>query len=99
MFQASVSHVVSGDPTLTVPGYAVEKEFGNVRVLRRIENDAPVRQWQDFAPIMTGELADRIMRKMDAVFPDPPVNAGIRFAASERPGTSPANRSKTQKLP
>ena len=97
--QASVSHVVSGDPTLTVPGYAVEKEFGNVRVLRRIENDAPVRQWQDFAPIMTGELADRIMRKMDAVFPDPPVNAGIRFAASERPGTSPANRSETQKLP
>ena len=80
--QASVSHIVSEDPKLAVPGYAVEKEFGKVRVLRRIENDAPVRQWQEFTPIMTGDLADRIMRKMDAVFPPSPVNAGIRFVAS-----------------
>ena len=80
--QASVSHIVSEDPKLAVPGYAVEKEFGNIRVLRRIENDAPVRQWQDFTPIMTGDLADRIMRKMDAVFPPSPVNAGIRFVES-----------------
>ena len=97
--QASVSHIVSGDPKLAVPGYAVEKEFGNVRVLRRRENDAPVRQWQDLTPIMAGELTDRIMRKMDAVFPPLPVNAGIRFAASERSGPSPANRSHTQELP
>ena len=97
--QASVSHIVSEDPKLAVPGYAVEKEFGNVRVLRRIENDAPVRQWQDFTPIMTGDLADRIMQKMDAVFPPSPVNAGIRFTASERSGTSPANRSQHQELP
>ena len=97
--QASVSHIVSGDPKLAVPGYAVEKEFGHVRVLRRKENDAPVRQWQDLTPIMAGELTDRIMRKMDAVFPPLPVNAGIRFVESERSDMSPANRSTNQELP
>ena len=38
-----VSHVVSADPELSLPGYVLERDFGGVRVLRR-DAAAPVRQ-------------------------------------------------------
>ena len=41
---ASVSHVVAAVADLVVPGYSLEREFGNVRVLRRDAAEPPVRQ-------------------------------------------------------
>ena len=54
--RASVSHLVTVRPDLAVPGYVVEKEFGRVRILRREENEAPVRGWRGFNPTITHTL-------------------------------------------
>ena len=76
---ASVSHLVSADPALTVPGYSLERDFGAVRILRRDATTPDVRRWQDHAPVIVDELVQRIMRRVDADAPAPPANAGIRF--------------------
>ena len=47
-----VSHIVSADPGFSVPGYSLEQEFGPVRILRRGENEPPVRPWIDHAPVV-----------------------------------------------
>ena len=77
--RASVSHIVTEDALLDVPGYVVEKEFGHVRILRREPNDAPVRQWRSFAPIMADDFIHRIVRAGNPDAPPPPPNNGIRF--------------------
>ena len=76
---ATVSHIVSADPDLAVPGYSVEREFGAVRILRRDESEPPVRRWQAYAPVLVDELTIRIMRRVDPHAPPAPANAGIRF--------------------
>ena len=80
---ASVSHLVSADPELGVPGYSLDRDFGGVRVLRRDATEPMVRRWQDHAPVIVDDLVQRIMREVDANAPTPPAIAGIRFA--ERP--------------
>ena len=80
---ASVSHILTADPDLSAPGYAEERTFGDVRVLRRLENDAPVRRWRGFTPTVTEGSADRIMPRLYPDAPPPPVDFGIRFAAPE----------------
>ena len=82
--QASVSHLVTYDPNLAAPGYAVEKQFGSVRILRREENESPVRQWQDFTLTITDTFGDRLMRRLYPNVPPPPANFGIRFVESEQ---------------
>ena len=77
--RGSVSHILAGDPNLAVPGYVVEKTFGDVRILRREENDAPVRQWRDFTPTIVDDFSDRIMRPVVPDAPPLPSNAGIDF--------------------
>ena len=82
--RASVSHIVSQDPNLAVSGYATEKTFGNVRILRREDNRSPVRQWQGFNPTITDNMFDT--RFSDRIYPDavpPPANNNIRFVAPE----------------
>ena len=81
--RASASHLVSGDPDVSVPGYMLEKEFGGIRVLRREGNEPPIRRWRDFTPTITGELDHRLMRRIDPGAPSPPPNLGIRFAEPE----------------
>ncbi len=81
--RASVSHIVSGNPNLTIPGYSVEKRFGDVQIWRRDENDAPIRQWEGYNPIIIGGL-DQIMTRINPNAPEPPPNSGIRFAAESR---------------
>ena len=76
---ASVSHLVSADPRLTVPGYSLERDFGGVRVLRRDAAEPPVRRWQEHAPVIVDDLVQGIMRQVDAGAPAPPAGAGIRF--------------------
>ena len=80
--RGSVSHILAGDPNLAVPGYVVEREFGDVRILRREENDAPVRQWRSFTPTIIDDFSDRIMRPMVPDAPPLPPNAGIAFVES-----------------
>ena len=77
---ASVSHIVSADTRLAnpIPGYTVEKQFGDVQIWRRDENDAPIRQWEAYNPVVVGGL-DQIMKQVDPNAPAPPPNNGIRF--------------------
>ena len=81
--RASASHLVSGDPDFSVPGYTLEKDFGGVRILRREGDEPPIRRWRDFTPTITGELDHRLMRRIDPGAPSPPANLGIRFAEPE----------------
>ena len=80
-----VSHILSADPGFSVPGYSVEREFGEVRILRRDQNEPPVRRWIDHAPVILSNRSQRIMRQMDPDAPTQPANFGIRFADRERP--------------
>ena len=81
--RASASHLVSGDPDVSVPGYTLEKAFGGIRILRREGDEPPIRWWRDFTPTITGELDHRLMRRIDPGAPSPPANLGIRFAGPE----------------
>ena len=80
---ASVSHIVSGDTNLAIPGYTVEKKFGDIQIWRRDENDAPIRRWEVYNPIIVGGL-DQIMAQVNPNAPTPPPNMGIRFTAENR---------------
>ncbi len=80
---ASVSHIVSGDINLTIPGYTVKKKFGDVQIWRRDENEVPVRQWEVYNPIVVGGL-EQIMKRINPHAPEPPDNMGIRFTTESR---------------
>ena len=80
-----VSHILSADPGFSVPGYSLEREFGEVRILRRDENGPPVRPWIEHAPVFLGNRTQRIMRRIDPDAPSQPADFGIRFADRERP--------------
>ena len=77
--QTSVSHLITEDPALEVPGYVVEKEFGHVRILAREANDAPVRQWQSYRPTLADDITDGLVRPGTPDAPRPPPDRGIRF--------------------
>ena len=77
--RASVSHILSADPNLAVPGYRVAKTFGTLRILRREDNASPIRQWQTYTPIMPDKFSDQIMQRMNPDIPLPPANHNIRF--------------------
>ena len=76
--RASVSHIVSENTNLTIPGYTVEKQFGDVQIWRRDENDTPIRQWEAYSPIIVGGL-DQVIKRINPNAPKPPPNNGIRF--------------------
>ena len=82
---SSVSHIVAADTSLTnpIPGYTVEKQFGNVQIWRRDENDTPIREWEVYNPIIVGGL-DQIMKHINSNAPEPPPNSGIRFVPESR---------------
>ncbi len=81
--RASVSHLVTVRPDLAVPGYVVEKEFGRVRILRREENEAPVRGWRGFNPTVTNLFGEGYLRRLYAHAPPPPANFNIQFVEPE----------------
>jgi len=92
----AVTHVVSADAALVIPGYAVEREFGGIRVLRRQAGEPAVRLWRDYTPTITG--VDRIMSRVDPDSPVPPPDSGVRFIdeaarppdeETRRPGPAP----------
>ena len=75
----SVSHIVSADPATSIPGYSVERTFGPIRVLRRDGREIRVRQWEVYAPTITGGVFTDLMRQLYPDAPAPPPNSGIRF--------------------
>ena len=77
---SSVTHLVSASPDLAVPGYSLQREFGNVRILRRDAPEPPVREWRDYSPVIVVDVVQRAMRQIDAGAPAAPPSAGIRFA-------------------
>ena len=80
-----VSHIVSAAPGFSVPGYSLEKQFGDVRILRRDRKEPPVRAWLDHLPVVVTRFHRRVMRRIDPDGPTPPDNYGIRFADGEGP--------------
>ena len=88
--QVSVSHIVAAGPaaSIRIPGYAVEKTFGDLRIWRRQNDEPPVRLWEDYNPIITGD-GDSLVRLMQQLIPDaplPPPNNGIRFSPAPAGG-------------
>ena len=75
---AQVTHIVMARD-VAVPGYAVARQFGDLRVLRRERRDAPVRRWRDYAPTVVDGLTADLMRRVDPEVPAPPPGMGIRF--------------------
>ena len=67
-----------------MPGYSLERVFGDIRILRRDATEPPVRQWQEHTPVIVFDIVQRIMPQIDADAPTPPANAGIRFAYREQ---------------
>lgn len=82
---ASVTHIVSENPKISIPGYSLEQKFGSVQILRRDENKPPARKWEDYNPIIVGNTVKRIMKQVDPEAQPPPANMGIRFAVREQP--------------
>ena len=80
----AVTHIVSADPTVAIPGYELERDFDGIRILRRTADTPPVRPWQEYAPTITG--VDWIMSHVDPDALPPPPNEGIRFAAEAATG-------------
>ena len=74
---ASVSHIVAEDPNVVIPDYTVVKQFGVLRIWRRDDNEAPVRQWEVYNPIISG--VEQIMKIINPNAPTPPDNSGILF--------------------
>ena len=81
----AVSHVVSSDPDLAVPGYRVVRAYGNLRILARQRPDAPVRQWRDYAPVVVDRFTAGLMRRIDPRAAEPAADMNIRLE-----GISPA---------
>ena len=79
MITASVSHVVTGDPRTLLPGYSVERTFGDIRILHRDAEDAGVRLWREYTPTIDDGVFTGVMRRVYPAAPAPPPNSGIRF--------------------
>ena len=82
---ASVSHIVTVNPKISVPGYSPERAFGNLRILRRDRNQGPVRQWHSYSPIIVYETERYVMPRIEPAAPVAPENAGIRFTSPAPP--------------
>ena len=89
---ASISHIVSDNPKRSFPGYSVEQAFGQLRILRRDDNELPVRQWHAYSPIVVSDFERHVLRRMDPYGPVPPTNAGIRFTRPLPPPDGPEIR-------
>ena len=77
---ASVSHIVSANPAISIPAYSVEKSFGNIRILSRDADEPAIRTWLEYAPTITGGTFTKLMRQLFPALPTPPPSSGIRYA-------------------
>ena len=77
---AAVSHLISSDPDLRVPGFSLDRKFGEVRILRRDASEPPVRQWLEHSPVIVFDVVWQAMQQINEEAPAPPPRFGIRFA-------------------
>ena len=84
---SSVTHIVSENPRISPPGYSLEREFGNVRILRRDRDEPEVRKWERYNPVIVTDSLRIVMKHLYPETPSPPANSGIRFATGK--GTEP----------
>lgn len=77
--RATISHIVADNPNTSVPGYSLERAFGPLRVLRRDENERPVRQWHGHSPIIVYQNERYVLPRIDPDAPLPPEKWGIRY--------------------
>ena len=77
---ASVTHIILTDPSLVVPGYSLEKEFGEVRILAKDSDGSAVRQWVNYTPTFASSTYGEIASEMHPEPPKLPPNFGIRIA-------------------
>ncbi len=82
---ASVTHIVSENPQISLPGYSLERRFGNIRILSRAGSKSEIRKWETYNPIIVGDGLKIIIKHTDPDAPDPPANWGISFAARKQP--------------
>ena len=81
---ARVSHIVAqAGREPKIAGYSLDKEFGNIRILKRERNDRPVRQWQSYAPVIPTAF-DALYRKTHPGARATPRSWGIRFVEPAR---------------
>ena len=76
---ASVSHIVTADQRVAVPGYSEERTFGAIRVLRRDAERVDVRLWREYSPTIDGGVFTDVVRELYPDAPPSPPNTGIRF--------------------
>ena len=82
---SSVTHIVSENPGISLPGYSLEREFGSVRILRRDRDEPEVRKWENYNPIVVSDRLQLIIKQAVPDATSPPPNSGIRFAARKLP--------------
>ena len=88
--RATVSHIVSGDPRTSVPGYSADRDFGGIRIPRGVDNGGDVRNWEARTPTIVADVVVRIMEQVASTPPLRPDNAGIRFIGPDQSqGTPP----------
>ena len=73
----AITHIVSAQPDLSVPGYSLEREFGAMRILRRAAAEPPVLQWRQHTPTVIFESVLHVMRQIDPDAPSLPPNTLI----------------------
>ena len=83
---ASASHILSTTSDTHFPGYSLERAFGPLRILRRNENDAPVRGWHSHAPIIVGEHDETAVNRADRGAPTPPIDMALSFLSKPATG-------------
>ena len=83
--RAAVSHIVTGDPDIVVPGYSLEREFDGIRVMRRDENGGEVRRWEARTPTVIDDFMEEVNQRIAPDAPAPPENDGIRFLVRDSP--------------
>ena len=72
---ASISHIVTADAGTRLPGYSLERTFGDIRILRR-EEGAAVRRWREYVPTIDDGVFTRVMRLLYPDAPAMPPNSG-----------------------
>ena len=77
--RASVSHIVSANPEFAVPGYALVKTFGTLRILQRNDAEPVIRRWQEYIPHYIDAGVRQTLQQSGGNWRSPPPDWGIRF--------------------
>ena len=74
---AFVSHVLTKDPDIELSGFRLDRQFGNIRVLRREGETPEIRRWERYVPVVDSPEM-KVMQQVNPGAPAPP-DWGIRL--------------------